>query len=583
MIVVHVTHEAVEKIGGIGAVIAGLTTADAYQEEVSRTLLVGPLFDADTSVENRLGDDGEVLYSSLDGIEPPEWVKVFRPVERIYDVHLVYGRRTIHEPCGGTPVKAEVLLVDVFHYNDERLNVFKGELFEKFRIPSHQFQSIWDYEQYVRLAEPAYDALKHLGVIDTDEPCTLLSHEYMGMPTALKAELDGSRSVRTVFYAHEVASVRPIVEDEAGHDTMFYNVLDQAVDAGLTIEDVFPQVKDNYKHCLVKAARYLDHVFAVGDYVVDELRFLDRHFRTMEIDLIYNGIPARSLTLDQRKESRQRMKLYCKNLFGFEPTWVFTHVARPVRSKGLWRDFRVMHELEKLLADRGETAVYFMLGTLAGQRKSRTVRQMERVYGWPVAHEEGYPDLSGGEEALWPMFDAFNRDHEQISTVLVNQWDWNHECCGRRMPKEMSFADIRTGTDLEFGLSVYEPFGIAQFEGLSFGALCAVSNVCGCMGFARKTIAGREEFDNVIESSFLDVPESMDLEQLKNIPIHLRDEIEAKEGRRLAEIIADTLPRDEKTHQTRIDHGYALAGDMDWEHVVTDYFLPALERTVEDV
>ena len=45
MIVVHVTHEAVEKMGGIGAVIAGLMTADAYGENVSRTVLLGPLFE----------------------------------------------------------------------------------------------------------------------------------------------------------------------------------------------------------------------------------------------------------------------------------------------------------------------------------------------------------------------------------------------------------------------------------------------------------------------------------------------------------------------------------------------------------
>ncbi len=582
MIVVHVTHEAVEKIGGIGAVIAGLTTSKAYRQNVSRTILVGPLFNADTPATNRLGPDGEVLYSPLDGIEHDKWVKMFRPVERIYDVNIVYGKRMIHEPCGGDKVPVEVLLADVFHYNNERLNLFKGELFNKFRIPSHRFENIWDYEQYTRLAEPAFDALKHLGIVGGDEPVALLSHEYMGMPTALKAELDGARNVHTVFYAHEVASVRPIVEDEPGHDTMFYNVLDTATEAGLTIEDVFPQVNDNYKHSLVKAARYLDHVFAVGDYVVDELRFLDRHFKDMEINLVYNGIPAQSVSPDQRQESRRRMGEYCRNLFGWEPTWIFTHVARPVRSKGLWRDFRVMHELEKLLAERGESAVYFMLGTLAGQRKPRTVRQMERVYGWPVAHETGYPDLSGGEEALWPMFDAFNRDHERISTVLVNQWDWSPEFCGQRMPEGMTFADIRMGTDLEFGLSVYEPFGIAQFEGLSFGALCVVSNVCGCQGFARKTIAGREEFDNVIEGNFLHLPREMSIDELKAIPIPVRDEIEASEGRRLAEIIADRLPREEDAIARRIEHGYALAGDMDWDHVVRDYFLPSIGRATEE-
>ncbi|MCX6101297.1 MAG: Na/Pi cotransporter family protein [Candidatus Bipolaricaulota bacterium] len=68
-------------------------------------------------------------------------------------------------------------------------------------------------------------------------------------------------------------------------------------------------------------------------------------------------------------------------------------------------DLRVMHEMEGLLEARGETAVYFMLGTLGGQRRYADVRHMERVYGWPVAHERGYPDLAGGEEVLGDMFD----------------------------------------------------------------------------------------------------------------------------------------------------------------------------------
>ena len=66
------------------------------------------------------------------------------------------------------------------------------------------------------------------------------------------------------------------------------------------------------------------------------------------------------------------------------------------------------------------------------------------------------------------MTDFFNREHQAVRAVLVNQWDWNRQVCGERMPEEMTFGDIRRGTDLEFGLSVYEPFGISQFEPLSF-------------------------------------------------------------------------------------------------------------------
>ncbi len=581
MIVVHVTHEAVEKIGGIGAVVAGLVNAEAYKERVSRTVLVGPLFTTDKPPGEMLGREGTVLYNSLADVTDPELARKFKPIERTYDVGIVYGRRPVHDPCSGRQTEAEVLLLDVFHANKERMNLFKAELFAKFAVPSHSFEHIWDFEQYMRLAEPAYEALKRIGCDGVDEQLVLLSHEYMGMPMALKAELDGAPNTRTVFYAHEVASVRPIVEDHPGHDTMFYNVLDEA--DGQSMEQAFPEVLDNYKHPLVRAARYCDHVFAVGDFVVKELRFLEPHFKSMEIDLVYNGIPARKVDREQKLAGRERMLKYAENLTGDRPTWVFTHVCRPVRSKGLWRDLRVLHEMEPLLAERGETAIYFLLGTLGGQRSSKVVRQMERVYGWPIAHERGYPDLCGGEEELGEMVDTFNRDHERARAVLVNQWDWSRKYCGQRMPEEMTFADIRVGTDLEFGLSIYEPYGISQFEALSFGALCAVSNVCGCMGYARRALDEVGECDNIIEGNYLQLPDGIDGGNVREVSTAHRDEIEAEEGKRLARLLVDRLPRSEEDMLRLAETGYELASRMSWERVVGEFFLPSLTRVAERV
>lgn len=578
MIVVHVTHEAVEKIGGIGAVIAGLMTTDAYSASVSRTIMLGPLLQTDRPVNRRLGKDGKVIYSSLDAVSPPKWREKFRPIERTYDVGIIYGTRKVRDPYSGRSVDTEVILLDVFHFNKDRLNLFKGELYKKFAVPSDRFQKAWEFEEYVRLAEPGFEALKAIDCNDGDEQVVYLSHEYMGMPTVLKAILSGSRNTRTVFYAHEVASVRPIVEDHPGHDTMFYNLMHAASDNGRTLEELFPEVFDNYKHPLVKAARYCDHVFAVGDHVVSELRFLDPHFRTMGIDLVYNGIPALPLSLEEKHASRARMRQYAANLFGDKPTWIFTHVARPVVSKAIWRDLRVLDEMESHLASRGESAVYFMLGTLAGQRRDQDVRHMEKVYGWPVRHEKGYPDLCQGEEVLGGYFQGFNDSHKAVRAVFVNQWNWNRRVCGDRMGEDMTFGDIRRGTDLEFGLSIYEPFGISQFEALSFGALCAVSNVCGCMGYARR-VAGDELPDcNIIEGDFLEVPAGLSEAELMSLSLEQRNVIENREARRLAELIIERLPRDDEAMRRLIDAGYRLAQGMSWEHVVAEYFLPSLGR-----
>jgi len=580
MIVVHVTHEAVERMGGIGTVIAGLMTADAYAEEISRTILLGPLLSTDRPVARRLGEGGRVRYSTMDAVEPPAWREKFRPIERAYDVNIVYGTRRVDEPYSGRQVEAEVVLIDVFHSNKDRLNLFKTELFKKFAVPSADFEHIWEYEEYVRLAEPGFEAIKALTADGDDDQVAFLAHEYMGIPTALKAALAGAPGTRTVFYAHEVASVRPIVEKRPGHDTMFYNVLAKARQNGQTFEDVFPTAADNYKHPLVKAARYCDSVFAVGDSVIEEMRFLDRHFDKMDIELVYNGVPAMALSLEDKRISSARMKQYAENLFSVRPDWVMTHVARPVLSKAIWRDIRVLHEMEPLLADMGERAIYFMLGTLAGQRRKQDILQMERLYGWPVAHERGYPDLCQGEEVLGEVFDDFNRHHEAIRVAFVNQWDWNRQVCGLRMPEDMTFADIRRGTDLEFGLSVYEPFGISQLEPLSFGAICVVSNVCGCLGFVRRVCGGRAIDEHVIEADFLRLSGAGSLDELKNLPAGRRDEIEMLEGNRLAHQIVERLPRDDDAVRRRIVNGHELASKMSWEHVVREYFLPGLHRAI---
>jgi hypothetical protein len=576
-----VTHEAVEKIGGIGAVIAGLMTADAYARKVTRTILLGPLLQTDRPVNRRLGEGGNVIYSSLDAIHTPPWRDKFRPIEKTYDVGIIYGTRKISDPCGGHVAKAEVLLIDVFHSNKDRLNLFKGELFSKFAVPSHEFQNVWEYEQYVRLAEPGFEALKVIGANGgEDQQVIMLAHEYMGMPTALKAILAGSPNTRTVFYAHEVASVRPIVEKHAGHDTAFYNVMQSALQQGRTLEETFPGVVKNYKHPLVKAARYCDHVFAVGDYIESELRFVDPHFRSMDIDLVYNGIPAIQITPAEKHASRERMRTYASNLFGFKPTWTFSHVCRPVLSKAIWRDLHVMHELEPMLAAAGETAVYFMLGTLAGQRRPQDVRHMERVYGWPVNHDQGYPDMCGGEESLGEIMTQFNHAHRAIRCVLVNQWDWNAAVCGDRMPQDMTFADIRRGTDVEFGLSIYEPFGISQFEPLSFGAICVPSNVCGCMGYARQISQHHDITGNIVEGNFLSLPAGTNPQDAVHVGQPQRDQIERAEAARLADLVMQRLPRDEAQLASVMQRGFELAKLMSWNHVVEDYFLPSLSRAI---
>src|SRR4029079_15140021 len=91
--VVHVTHEAIQKIGGIGAVLHGLLTSRVYLDKVPRNILVGPFWPGEETGDRRLGSNGEVLYSSLDHLYRSPLASRFREIEQTYGVGIVYGRR----------------------------------------------------------------------------------------------------------------------------------------------------------------------------------------------------------------------------------------------------------------------------------------------------------------------------------------------------------------------------------------------------------------------------------------------------------------------------------------------------------
>ena len=163
-------------------------------------------------------------------------------------------------------------------------------------------------------------------------------------------------------------------------------------------------------------------IFCRGDSTLDELRFMG--FEAQAIDLVYNGIPSVQISYAEKLQSRTRLRDYAQNLLGYEPDVVMTHVTRPVISKGLWRDLLVLTHLDKLLEDKGQTGVFFVLTTAAEQRSSQDVERMESEYGWPVEHRIGLPDLVSNEVEIWQDMEAFNRKSVAIQAVLVNQFGW---------------------------------------------------------------------------------------------------------------------------------------------------------------
>ncbi|MFH1616866.1 MAG: hypothetical protein ABIG61_17505 [Planctomycetota bacterium] len=581
MTLVHVTHEAAGKIGGIGAVLEGFFTSQPYIDNVARTVLVCPLFTTDGQCHDRLGPGGEVLYSSIDGLINNTYARHFKSIQEEFNVEIVYGKKTFAHHRTGIKSSPEVILIDVTRMDAEPLNKFKKRLFEEFGIRSDLYEHFWDYEEYTRLAMPAIAALKAIGAAGHGGGAVIISHEYMGMPTVLAGILDRCCDFKTVFHAHEVATIRKIVEEHPGHDTMFRNVLKKAHQQGLYVSDIFGDQMSFFKHALIDASKYCDNIIAVGDGIVEELRFLAPQFELANIDLVYNGIPAYRITLEEKLTSKEKLINYAESLVGHRPDFIFTHVTRMTPSKGLWRDLRVLEHMEKELAALGKTAVFFVLSTQVSQRKKSDILKMEAGYNWPVAHREGMPDLSEGEAAFYCGVQEFNTKNRNIKVIYINQFGFSRDTCGSRMPANIEFMDIRKGTDVEFGQSIYEPFGIAQLESLSFGGICVVTNVCGCTGFVRDVTNGKDT-KNVIIADYTDLSchRYEDIDDLVHIDRNSRNNIESHISEKVALEICARLPKNEQEIEEMIRSGYDLAKHMNWNVVVQNYLLNSLEKAV---
>jgi hypothetical protein len=250
-----------------------------------------------------------------------------------------------------------------------------------------------------------------------------------------------------------------------------------------------------------------------------------------------------------------------------------------VQSKGLWRDLRVLYKIEEEFRTQGKTGVLLVLSTETSPRHIRDIYNMEAAYNWPVAHREGLPDLSGGEANFYTAVQEFNARSHNIKIIFINQFGFEPNKCGNRMPNDMEFMDIRKGSDVEFGQSIYEPFGIAQLESLTFGGICVFSSICGCGGFLRDATNG-ENVTNVIVADYTDLESTdySDIEDLLRIEQSVRDRIEETVSRNVAMQICSRLPKSESETESMIQTGYSLAKNMSWDVVVENYLLGSLQN-----
>ncbi len=583
-LIVHVTHEAALKIGGIGAVLEGLLSTAAYNAAVDRTVLAGPWpsWDADQmqrilSPRSRL----QVRWAShydIWGQVCPALGKRLRQVETDLGVALLYGTarygRHTHE----------VLLVNYLQVQRGQVDHFAHSLWSQYGIEVSRYGHSLEFQGFVDLAVPLARAVMALvGDPALDRRNTLIAHDWMGLPTAFALRQLQPMHWNLVFYAHEVAPVRRLVEEHEGHDTRFYNVLQRGLAAGLYADNLFGAQHDLFKTPLLHAAAHCDGILAVSDQVAQELRFLGASFRHRDIELAYNGIPCQTTTAAEKAAARALLQRYCVSLLGYAPDIILTHITRMVQSKALWRDATVLGYLARTLHRAGQSAVLFVLSTSTPTgRTARQVHDWERAYGWPVGHRTDNGDLVGLEVPFFfDVVERFNRFHANAKIVLVNQFGWEQALCGKRMPAEMDFEVLRVGTDGEFGQSMYEPFGIAQLEPLTHGALCCASSACGCRGLVEQVRQQGIPVPLYVEADYIALPE-VDWIHSATDALHIRYDVrhhvEESVGFDTALHMQALLTQDEAVRTRQLEAGLAASQAMSWENMAAQYFVPALDR-----
>ncbi|MFH1653226.1 MAG: hypothetical protein ABIE74_04130 [Pseudomonadota bacterium] len=571
-IAIHVSHEATNKIGGIGSVLHGLIVAKKYKTIFPRTLLYSPLFNRDTGLSLKLGKDSDVLYSSLDQFDKGMWGETFSNIEKKYGVHIVYGKKRFYKENSKRKYETvDIVAVDIWDMYPDVVNRFKYQLWEHFKIESNLYQNDNDYEQYLRIGVVLRDIYEAL--YGKNEKAALFSHEYMGMPSALAFQIDKiegrGKDDKTIFYAHEVSTARVVVENHPGHDFTFYNILNKDAKSGISLEEEFGSFSNYSRNELVKLASELDFVFAVSDIVKDEFLYLCPDADKKKIKTVFNGIPRENVSFRDKKSSIKIIGEYCKDLFGFVPDHVFTHVTRLVVSKALWRDIRLLYHLDEFFRRKNKKGFFVLLSTLVGNGRNATdIENMESEYGWPVVHKEGWPDLISQEVDIYRYLEIFNAKSKAIKGIFINQFGFDHARTGKRVPKKASILSLRLASDVEFGMSIYEPFGIAQLETLPYGGIPVLSAACGCASILQKTMPK----DEYLVINFADVPKSFkkrfkSKDDFINATKEERDSIETQICENSAKRLFDLLPNDNKDRKKRFKLSKELSKALDWEHV----------------
>ena len=582
---IHITQNTTDGPDQKDTFLTGLLTSHSYIDSIERSIIIGPLYRGVVDGLGRLGPNFRVLYSSQNGITGNSYAQELAAIEAKFGVAIVYGIRNFYHPDTHRATPAEVVLIDVSRANIYPVNVLKTWMYDEFQLPSDQYEKNSQYEQYVRLAPAALAVLRALGASDPSQPAVLISHDTVGVPCALAAIMDPLGSFKTIYLAHQVPTVRRLVESNPGHDTLLYNALNWARQNQYYVGELFGPQDSSFQYALTNAAQFCDNIITVSEQVKQELRFLGPRFDTLNLDTVHHGLSAQKYSLERKKISHTRLQQYAGNLLGYIPDYIFTHTAGITTGKALWRDLRVLYQLEPLFQQQGRTGAYFLFSpdTPASSQSDLSSNQLQDLDSSDfcpprrVAHRDQYWTLSESEAAFYCFIQEFNARNQHIKAVLINPLGWEahkQDCC---MPPEMDISDLCIGSDLEFCQSTYEPFGHTPLQSVANGGLCVISNICGCTDLL--DLLDLSEIDNVITADYTRNGTShFSRKAILALNQAARDQIEERISDQVARTIMDRLPQNDDQMEKLLRQGHQLAQSMSWDHICETFFLPAIDR-----
>ena len=280
-----------------------------------------------------------------------------------------------------------------------------------------------------------------------------------------------------------------MVEDSPGHEVSFDNLLRLAQANGNRLEDDFGSQAHNYRSELVKRVNRLDGILAVGDNVRDQMLYLQPEVEPEKIHLVYNGISFKPLTWAEIQSNKQIIADYCETLFNFRPDYIFqSHITRPGYLQGAVAGRPAALPPGREVHRGGQKGVFTSSSAPwppeAGTRPRSSA--WKKTTAGPSSTRKVGPDLDGAENDVFMNLSLFNARSRAIKGVFLNQFGFSNQTSGKRVPEGADLLTLRSAADVEFGLSTYEPFGIAQLETFPYGGLPILSRACGCSYLVEK-------------------------------------------------------------------------------------------------